>query len=184
MRSRCLSPRRSLPLFVVLPLFIVGCEDDKIRSYEVPKAWSSKSAEPVTWTAPTSWTRSTVRKMGRHATFVAKTSQGHTEIVLSQFSGALGGTLPNVNRWRAFVGLEKLEEKDLAAATQTIELGTSRATIVDCVGEKERILAAIVARQDETWTVKCQDELANVAEIESDVRAFISSLRFAEEAGR
>jgi hypothetical protein len=128
---------------VVLWIALLGCEEEKIRSYSTPKPPHShkhpvkpspklakKSAHPNTqsppdmlWDAPKSWKQLEIKNPLRIATYAAGTGSNRIEIVVSQLSGQVGTLEDNINRWRAQLKLPALTDEDLTRLAQDPESG-------------------------------------------------------------
>jgi hypothetical protein len=130
-----------------------------VESAAVPAKSEIPQAHPPMhhWAVPAGWEQQSPGPMqdakfaigGRKAT-----------VAVSIFEGTTGGTLANVNRWRAQVGLPPVEEGGLGLTT--IDLPDTKASLVDLKGPQQRMVAAIVPRGGSTWFFKLLGEDATV----------------------
>jgi hypothetical protein len=115
------------------------------------------AAEP-NFKVPENWTEKTPGPMIQRA-FTVSGEAGQAEITISRFPGATGGMIPNVNRWRAQLGLTPLAA---AEANQAIEMlgvgGKKESYLIDIkgtrAGKPARMIAVGVPHQGETWFFK------------------------------
>ena len=89
-----------------------------------------------------------------------------------------GKLLPNVNRWRAQIGLDPVAESELAEIVQSIKVDMIPAQLVDLKGPGQSILAVIVPRKDEVWFVKLIGPSGLVKERRQDFQDFVKSVSF------
>ena len=116
---------------------------------------SSTSDALPPWKAPSHWKPGGPRPM-RLASFEIPGDGEPGDVSVSTLSGAGGGLLSNVNRWRGQVGLGPLDEAGLAKESTSLDLaGGRKATLVDLGGSgPRRIVGAIVPDGDKTWFLK------------------------------
>lgn len=179
-------------------LLLAGCEDPQaIRVYSVerrapaPHAHSADDghdhgahgpeahppaapAGELAWELPPGWEVSPEARPMRWATLVAP---GGLEVAITRFPGDVGGKLANVNRWRGQVGLGPIGEPGLPEALRPVEGAALPVELVDLTGGQERLLAALLEGQGETWFLKLQGPLDQVAPLEPGFQALLRSLR-------
>lgn len=104
------------------------------------------------WKVPTHWKPAGPKPM-RLASFDIPGKDGSGDVSVSTLSGAGGGPVANVNRWRGMVGLAPLDEAGLAKESTALNLAGGRKGILVNLGGSgpKRILAAIVPDGDHTW---------------------------------
>ena len=142
------------------------------------------SADPgkPTWTVPAGWQELPPGQMLAAKFLVAASGESRTEVNVGT---AAGGTLLNVNRWRAQVGLGQNTEEELKAQSKVVDLeGGSKALFVDMsgtdgrTGRPARILGIIVPRDQETWFYKLMGD-PQVAEQQKDVfTKFVQTVKY------
>jgi hypothetical protein len=185
--------------------FMTGCGRDDIKVYRVEKEnkqpLPSISSEPaqlppghpdigetslpkLTWNLPSTWQELAPGGM-RVGSFVAKGKDGQVaDISIIPLSGAAGGVLFNVNRWRGQVGLGDINEQELAKVAQGIEISGQPAQFFEVVGRsqsadsKTNILGAILGRKGTTWFVKMTGVPSVVNEQKPAFLEFLKSLKF------
>jgi hypothetical protein len=150
------------------------------------------AADKLSYTAPEGWkeTDRVITRNGMEFRYEAalKVEEGGASALLtvSKLSGAGGGLLMNVNRWRADqLGLPPLDEAQLADAAKSVKVGGSDGVSVDFTGpgkppgkEGQRILAVVVPRQGMTWFVKMQGPADLVGKQKAAFDKFVGSLKF------
>lgn len=135
------------------------------------------------WQVPTGW-KSVPPSTMRLATFAIAGANGQTgDLSVVALGPGAGGTLANVNRWRAQLTLAPLDEAGLAQSSSTVTTAAGdQVELVDLLGEGSmagrRVLAAIVARPDRTWFFKLTGDDALVAAQKEPFLGFIKSVKY------
>lgn len=192
---------------VALALWMTGCDDEGIRTYDVPQTSAVQAAaaegtsvrpanevaatqpasssdelltEGVAWRLPSGWKRLPGDRPMRVATLEAEKG-GRIEISISRFPGDTGGLLANVNRWRQQVGLTPLGESDLPKETTPIQTASMDGHVMRLRGQDQHLLGAVLASPDksETWFVKATAAPEIVDRHQADFNAFVASARIA-----
>ena len=171
---------RSLLVFGVCALLTVAaCKEEGVRAYRAPKPAGSHSQAPagIAWDVPQGWESVNSDQPMRLATF--KPASGQPEISITAFPGDSGGLLANINRWRGQLGLEPLDQSQLAAAVETSTEGSVKVTLTDVTGSKgQEMLGAVIDPGDgKTWFVKATGEPSVIASLKPDFNAFARSFR-------
>lgn len=202
-RSRALS----WPLWTVVLVCcggsLAGCGRDTIVSYKIPKENAAEEALPgpalpeasqppldprdkvpeagggLHWKLPTGWKEQPASGM-RYASFTAPGTGGTADVSVVVLPGPAGGDLANVNRWRGQIGLEPVDEKGLAAASQRLRTMAGTLLVVDYKGkadaQKKRLIAAILSTGDKTWFFKMLAEEEVAAAAKPSFLEFLQSL--------
>jgi hypothetical protein len=98
--------------------------------------------------------------------------------------GEGGGLVANVNRWRAQIGLDALDEQAVTKAVRPIKVDGLPGHGVDLTGPRtdgkasQRILAAVVKQGDRVWFFKLMGPADLVAEQKQAFDQFVESVRF------
>jgi hypothetical protein len=98
--------------------------------------------------------------------------------------GEGGGLVANVNRWRAQIGLDALDEQAVARAVRPIKVDGLPGHGVDLTGPQvdgkasQRILAVVVKEGDRVWFFKLMGPADLVAEEKQAFEQFVESVRF------
>jgi len=136
-----------------------------------------------TWVIPPGWSEAPANQM-LVAKFIVPGSNGtRAELNVSQLGGIGGGILPNINRWRSQLGLPPLEEAELQKQVQALDIGDSKAMLVDMTGtevktgEKARLLAAIVPQTGQTWFYRL---MGNEQVVEREKATFVKFVQTAK----
>ncbi|MDQ3117885.1 MAG: hypothetical protein M3Q86_14985 [Verrucomicrobiota bacterium] len=138
---------------------------------------------PVQYTLPPGWQEKPLSPM-RLASFKATAPNGkETDISVVALPGAAGGVLENVNRWRGQVQLGPVDEETLAKTAERVQANGHDFLLVDLAseqpieGEKQRILAAILDENQQSWFIKMTGEDAAVASQKSAFTDFLRGLK-------
>ena len=112
---------------------------------------------PIMWKLPKGWTEQA--GMPPRYAVIHPPIERPGELAVTVFPGNVGGTLPNINRWRAQVGAEPIVEADLEKNITRIDANNIKIIVADISGPKPddaAMLAAIVpdAANDSTWFFK------------------------------
>ena len=144
-----------------------------------PERWTG---EGISWAVPEGWEQQEGQGP-RFATLVAGEGDQRVEITVTVFPGTVGGKLANINRWRMQVGLDPIDEDDLADTTSEVEVDGQPATLVDFTGSGEgedakRLVAAMIPRGEQTWFVKALGASEAVAAQREALETFVTSIDF------
>ena len=195
------------PLFSLMMALLAGCGRDDIKVYRIAKTDSTAPSTPamgatppadmtaptaadqsgapqLTWTLPAGWVQKPAAEM-RLASFSAPGKNGQmVDISIVPLPGMAGGDLANVNRWRGQVGLDPVQDADLAALGQEVTVGDSKAQLYDLAGTpageavKQRILAVGLHREDTEWFFKATGDDDSVASQKASFISFLGSIQF------
>ncbi len=196
--------RKWLALPAVLAIALAGCGRSDVKVYRVskdtpesaPMSGAANAGSPManaagqtappalTCTAPTGWEPADLGQM-RVASFHVK-GQGSeiADVSVIPLGGMGGGDLENVNRWRGQVGLPPVKSEELAALAEKVDIGGTPGQMFDqagvnpAEGDKTRILAAILRRDDVAWFFKMTGPDALVAQQKLAFIEFLKSVRF------
>ena len=138
--------------------------------WHVPDGWIEQKAPPMV-----------LRSFG----VKGEKGEGVVEATVSirSFPGTVGGPLANVNRWRAQLNLEPVEETALAQLTTSIDVLGGKAMLVDMTGTAKnssasRMIAAMVPREGRTWFYKMMGDPAVVGAQKEAFTKFVQSVRY------
>jgi hypothetical protein len=109
--------------------------------------------------APANWSETPAGNMVVRSFSISGEAGQKAAVSISVFGGTTGGTLANVNRWRGQLSLPPIADADLAANTKNFDVLGGQATVVDFTGndisgQPVRLVAAIVARGQDSWFYK------------------------------
>ena len=142
-----------------------------------PEMTAAASASPssLKWKGPAGWTEKPGSGM-RRATFVVPGEAGPADLSVVSLPGDAGGVLANVNRWRGQVGLPPWDEAGFKADAQTVKAPAGAFTLVDLPGSGQRMLAAILQKDGETWFFKLLGPDKTVAAAKAAFKAFLAGI--------
>jgi len=92
--------------------------------------------------------------------------------------------LPNVNRWRAQIGLVPEAEADLSKELQSLDLLDGKATLVDISGQdaskgqKARLVAIVLPRSGSTWFYKLMGDAQVVGREKQAFVKFVQTVKY------
>jgi hypothetical protein len=188
-----LKQKAATPTFglAVVAMLSAGCRREGIQVYriakETPATASSSVAAPAP--APAGWEPGPAGQM-RFASFHVKGKDGkEASIAVVPLPGMAGSDLANVNRWRDQVGLGPVGEGDLAQLQQPVEIAGLKGQLYDFTGEnagsgeKTRMLAAAVRRNDTAWFFKMTGDESVVAEQKPAFLSYIKTFQFPSDSG-
>lgn len=130
----------------------------------------------ISWELPGGWSQRGASGM-RYATLVPAAGP---EVSVTRLGGGGGGMLANVNRWRGQVLLPPVTEEELGKLLKVVPLnGSAKASVVDCTGEKGRIVGALIPIEGgQTWFFKAQVEKPEQMEaILADFEKLVASVK-------
>jgi hypothetical protein len=185
-------PACRLLLLVVATLPFAACNQPQIEVYTAPKdstpapAQATASADPVPgapaspapsqfkWIVPADWKESKPGAMQQARFTVPEKDGAQAEVAVSVFPSDTGGTLANVNRWRAQLGLPAVDEAGLANLVAPLSAAPG-AQLVDLANNDKRMLTAIVPRDGIWWFYKMTGGAPAVANARDAFIGFVSS---------
>lgn len=106
------------------------------------------------------------------------------EVNVSALGGTGGGVIMNVNRWRGQLGLGQVSEEDFSKQAQTLDVGGTKATVVDLTGtdsktgQKSRLIGVIVPQADQTWFYKLMGDGQVVEQQKDAFTKFVQTAKF------
>ena len=136
------------------------------------------SGDGISWELPEGWRQ----QEGNSPLRFAEIDTGDKLVlVVSRFPGDVGGTLANVNRWRAQLGLQPVAENELAKVTKPVEAGSASALLVDLTSEsgEQRMLGLILPdkKNDRTWFFKLTGPAKQIGERAEKFNQLVKSVR-------
>ena len=138
---------------------------------------------PMQYTLPAGWQEKPLSPM-RLASFKATAPNGkETDVSVVALPGTAGGVLDNVNRWRGQVQLAPIDQATLAKTAEHVQANGHDFLLVDLAseqpinGEKQRIVAAILDENQQSWFIKMTGEDAAVASQKSAFTDFLRGLK-------
>ena len=171
--------------------FLIGCGDHKnIKSYRTPKKdfgieVIQKEESPkkrdklnLTWDLPETWIASKGHSM-RLASFDVPFSKGVGDLSIVSLSGASGGLLANVNRWRGQVELDPINESDILTTSSVGESKMGPYRIFKMINDKKKekaIIAAVLPTGEKTFFIKLTADIQGISELEFSFKNFCSSI--------
>jgi hypothetical protein len=147
-------------------------------------ALGAPSEEKPAWDLPAGWKEQAPTSM-RVATFAVTGENGaKADVSVVKLGGMAGGLLANVNRWRAQMGLEPVDQAGLDKLISSRDVKGTKITVVDMAGRSvesgnpARLVAVIVPRSGVTWFYKMlgQDQL--VSQQKAAFIQFVESARY------
>lgn len=198
----------SLLRFWICLFFLSGCGYDEIKTYRVSKenqpdvnmqgmmAMPSDApalgghhvtAGDLQWKAPSGWKEQTPSQMRLASFLVQGKNNLDSDVSVVPLSGAAGGDLDNINRWRGQIQLDPITQADLPQYMKIINVGGRRMHFVNFASReplienrfKSRVMAAYYHDGERTWFIKMTGEDENVAAAKASFLQFLGSLRFA-----
>ena len=142
-----------------------------------PSMPSPTGPRELAWDLPKGWSEARGSGM-RYATL--KPGVAGLEVSVVVLSGAAGGELGNVNRWRGQVGLPPMDEAARARARESVRAKVGEVSLYDFVsgGElQQRMLAGLLLAGDQTWFFKLTGGAAAVGAAKPDFVKLLTSLR-------
>jgi hypothetical protein len=140
------------------------------------------AGDGISWELPDGWRQ----QEGNSPLRFAEIDTGDKLVlVASRFPGDVGGTLANVNRWRAQLGLKPVGEGELSKVTRPVEAGGAKALVVDLTSEAgdQRMLGLILPdkQNDRTWFFKLTGPAKQVGERAEKFDQLVKSVRLGGE---
>lgn len=169
-----MSPIQRIAALAVVITVVSGCKERKIEVIEFD-ARGLGMHYAVDWDEPEGYYPVPPGQF-REAAYRKDSAGGRVEISVSSLSGAGGGIMANVNRWRAQVGLQPLAEESLANLPVR-EFAGIRMFFIDALGLRDHIQGAIIPVGEETWFFKFSGPVDLVAKEEGSFLTFMESIK-------
>ncbi len=153
---------------------------------EEPTGGDAPPAPPstVTYEAPADWelgqrvvSRSAFA-VPREAAFVVNEDDRSAEITITALGAAAGDVLPNVNRWRGQIGLEPINEEQLAAEAQKVDMNGVEGEYFRLMGKEQAILGVIATHGGKAWFVKLQGDHDLAVKLQEQFETFVRSIKY------
>jgi hypothetical protein len=150
----------------------------------IAAADAAAAADQPQMAVPDNWT---VKEPGPmiFKRYGATDAAGHSAtITVSSFPGDVGGVFANVNRWRAQMSLQPIDEGQLPSVTSLVDTPGGPGTMVDLTGtdsrtsEPGRMVAIMVRHGDSTWFYKLTGNEAVVQAEKDKFINFVKSVRY------
>jgi hypothetical protein len=145
-------------------------------------ATGDATAKP-TWTVPAGWQEGELAQF-LVARFVIQGGDNAVALVnVSKLDGDGGGLVPNVNRWRAQLGLPPASEEDIAKLP-TIDASGAKAVVADYAGtdpktqKSARLVGVVVPQNGQTWFYKLMGDVNLVGAQKDALIQFVQSAKY------
>jgi hypothetical protein len=139
-----------------------------------PDAPTPPAPPEFQWSVPAGWQETAPGPMQQARFSVPDVEGTRAEVAVSIFPSDTGGTLANVNRWRAQLGLPSVDERSLGESVAPLATAPG-AVLVDLFKDDKRMLAAIVPRDGTWWFYKMTGGTPAVAKAREAFIGFVSS---------
>jgi hypothetical protein len=185
----------------VSAVLAAGCKREEVRVYQAPKDGASEVAaqpEPPStaapskppWSVPEGW-QEAPSQGGGVASYVVSAGDGRSaKATVSALQGSAGSELAVVNLWRNQVGLDAVDEPQIAPMRSMARAGTREVTLYEIAGTKEvidgrfkaRTLAAVLPAGELTVFFKLTGEDALVAAEKPKFLAWLKSVATGDDS--
>lgn len=181
-------------LTVVAVALIIGCRQEEVRVYRVPKEEQRSApaltgagpAEQIRWQTPPGWEEREAGGM-RAARLVALGPDGPAaDVSVIPMPDVSASRKDVVNLWREQVKLNPINETDLAGMTEKVDIADTSGELFELVStellidkkDKARILVAMLNRSGTTWFFKMTGEDSFVGAQRPAFLSFLKSVSF------
>jgi hypothetical protein len=136
-----------------------------------------------TWTIPAGWQEGQLAQFLVAKFVIAGADGAQAAVNVSSLAGDGGGLLPNVNRWRAQLGLAPLADADLANLP-TIDASGGKATLIEFSGTDARtgkpaaLVGMVLPLGGQTWFYKLMGDADIVAQQKQALTQFVQSAKY------
>ena len=147
----------------------------------------TSSLPALKYTVPPGWQEKPPTEI-RLASFSIAENGKQADVSVVPLGGMGGGDLANVNRWRGQVGLQQITDEALAKLAEPVQVAGLAANLYDVAGndtgeaDVQRILGAILHRDDSVWFFKITGEAALVEKQKPALIQFLKTLQFSGQA--
>jgi len=145
---------------------------------------AESSGKPV-WIVPSDWHEVPPAQFLLAEYKIAGANGASADVNVAMLNGEGGGVLPNVNRWRAQLGLPQVAEPELPTITSPLPLsGSGQGTVVDMTGTnaktggKARLVGVILPQSGQTWFYKLMGDEQVVEQQKAAFLQFVQSAKY------
>jgi hypothetical protein len=144
---------------------------------------SADDASKPTWTVPTGWQEGQLSQFLIAKYVIAGDGGAQAAVNVSSLAGDGGGLLPNVNRWRAQLGLAPETDTDIANLP-TIDASGAKATLIEFSGTDARtgkaaqLVGVVLPLGGQTWFYKLMGDAGVVAQQKDALIKFVQSAKY------
>lgn len=154
-----------------------------------PSPTAPESAQPIApaqppqqqrihYQLPPGWTQQPGADM-RYATLEGPDG---VEIAITVFGGDVGGELANINRWRKQMGLKDITESEIDQNVTRVSNGNNSAVLVDISNNNQRMLAAMLPDDNQTWFFKMMGPKETITKHVDEYMQILKSVTFGANA--
>ncbi|QDT38964.1 hypothetical protein [Stratiformator vulcanicus] len=149
-----------------------------------PARQTSTSSE-LNFDVPEGWRPGETNSF-RKASFVVGQGEQQAEVTAIDLPAAANDPIPNINRWRGQVGLDRLDAAEVEKEIRSIDIDGSTGQYVSLVGPEDRsprkaILGVIVERGNKAWFFKLTGPADLALRQQANFEKFVRSIRFSGE---
>ena len=136
-----------------------------------------------TWTVPAGWQEGQLAQFLVAKYVIAGAGGAQAAVNVSSLAGDGGGLLPNVNRWRAQLGLPPVTETDMANLP-TMDASGGKATLIELsgtdgrTGKPAQTVGVVLPLGGQTWFYKLMGDADLVAEQKAALIQFVQSAKY------
>ena len=102
---------------------------------------------------------------------------GKAIMTISIFENSGGDLRPNVDRWRAQIGLKPATDEEFSKSVTPLDLPEGKATIVDVTGPQQRLVSVIAVRGARSWYFKLLGEPNVIAAEKNKLIEFVKKTK-------
>jgi hypothetical protein len=146
-------------------------------------ASAAPAADKPTWDVPAGWQEGPLAQFLVAKYLIAGTGNAKAEVNVSSLAGDGGGLAPNVNRWRAQLGLAPATDEDLAKLA-AVDVNGAKATVVELSGTNQRtstpasMVGVVLPLGGQTWFYKLMGDAGVVAQQKDALMKFVQSAKY------
>ncbi len=146
---------------------------------------ASQPTSPLTYETPDGWIPGRIGGLRKAAFEIAAEGQ-HAEMTVIDLAPAAAELLPNINRWRGQIQLDKMTQAQLDEQLQKIEVDGNQGQYIDLVGPadakpRQAMLGVIALAEGRAWFFKLKGDAKLVAQEKNRFEDFVRSLRFTKQ---
>ena len=146
-------------------------------------ATGADTADKPTWTVPAGWQAGPLAQFLIAKYVITGSGGAQAAVNVSSLAGDGGGLLPNVNRWRAQLGLAPVTEAGLVNLP-TIDASGAKATMLELAGNDVRtgkpaqLVGLVLPLGGQTWFYKLMGDADLVAQQKDALVKFVQSAKY------
>jgi hypothetical protein len=144
---------------------------------------AAPAGDKPAWSVPAGWQEGPLTQFLVAKYIISGAGDAKAEVNVSSLDGNGGGLIPNVNRWRAQLGLATATDAELAKIV-SLDAAGAKGSVVELsgtnprTGQPAKLVSVVLPLGGETWFYKLMGDPEIVAQQKDALLKFVQSARY------